>query len=225
MDAQITGKFIGLLRKEKGMTQATLADKLNISNRTVSKWENGDGFPDITILPELAEILGVTVDELLKGEKGDNTVVFTEIKNRDNLNNFYQITYVVSLFAAIFSALLGGITELYCIWAFEILFYTHWEIIFAAISLFSVIFSGLIFSIGLTRLHISYSYHDIIAKAKKKIFVLSFILSVFPATFIMRIINVFLPTKIALIIAIAFAVALVTVFYVIYQKKVRCDKK
>lgn len=225
MDAQITGKFIGLLRKEKGMTQATLADKLNISNRTVSKWENGDGFPDITILPELAEILGVTVDELLKGEKGDNAVVFTEIKNRDNLNNFYQITYVVSLFAAIFSALLGGITELYCIWAFKILFYTHWEIIFAAISLFSVIFSGLIFSIGLTRLHISYSYHDIFAKAKKKIFVLSIILSVFPATFIMRIINVFLPAKIALIIAIAFAVALVTVFYVIYQKKVRCDKK
>ena len=120
MDAQITGKFIGLLRKEKGMTQATLADKLNISNRTVSKWENGDGFPDITILPELAEILGVTVDELLKGEKGDNAVVFTEIKNRDNLNNFYQITYVVSLFAAIFSALLGGITELYCIWALKI---------------------------------------------------------------------------------------------------------
>ena len=225
MDAQITGKFIGLLRKEKGMTQATLADKLNISNRTVSKWENGDGFPDITILPELAEILGVTVDELLKGEKGDNAVVFTEIKNRDNLNNFYQITYVVSLFAAIFSALLGGITELYCIWAFKILFYTHWEIIFAAVSLFSVIFSGLIFSIGLTRLHISYSYHDIFAKAKKKIFVLSIILSVFPATFIMRIINVFLPAKIALIIAIAFAVALVTVFYVIYQKKVRCDKK
>lgn len=225
MDAQITGKFIGLLRKEKGMTQATLADKLNISNRTVSKWENGDGFPDITILPELAEILGVTVDELLKGEKGDNTVVFTEIKNRDNLNNFYQITYVVSLFAAIFSALLGGITELYCIWAFKILFYTHWEIIFAAVSLFSVIFSGLIFSIGLTRLHISYSYDDIIAKAKKKIFVLSIILSVFPATFIMRIINVFLPTKIALIIAIAFVVVLVTVFYVIYKKKVRCDKK
>ncbi len=225
MDAQITGKFIGLLRKEKGMTQATLADKLNISNRTVSKWENGDGFPDITILPELAEILGVTVDELLKGEKGDNAVVFTEIKNRDNLNNFYQITYVVSLFAAIFSALLGGVTELYCIWAFKILFYTHWEIIFAAVSLFSVIFSGLIFSIGLTRLHISYSYHDIIAKAKKKIFVLSIILSVFPATFIMRIINVFLPAKIALIISIAFVVVLVTVFYVIYQKKVRCDKK
>lgn len=225
MDAQVTGKFIGLLRKEKGMTQATLADKLNISNRTVSKWENGDGFPDITILPELAEILGVTVDELLKGEKGDNTVVFTEIKNRDNLNNFYQITYVVSLFAAIFSALLGGITELYCIWAFKILFYTHWEIIFAAVSLFSVIFSGLIFSIGLTRLHISYSYDDIIAKAKKKIFVLSIILSVFPATFIMRIINVFLPAKIALIIAVAFVVVLVTVFYVIYQKKVRCDKK
>lgn len=224
MDAQTTGKFIGLLRKEKGMTQAALADKLNISNRTVSKWENGDGFPDITILPELAEILGVSVDELLKGKKGDNAVVFTEIKNRDNLDNFYQITYVISLFVAVFSALLGGITEIYCIWAFQVLFYTHWEIIFAAISLFGVVLSGLIFSIGLTRLHISYSYEEIIAKANKKIFVLSIVLSVFPVTFLLRILNIFIPTKITWIIAIVFVVVLAVMFYAIYQKKVRCDK-
>lgn len=63
-------------RKEKGMTQTALADKLNISNRTVSKWEHGDGFPDITILPKLAQALSVSTDELLKGEKSDNTVRF-----------------------------------------------------------------------------------------------------------------------------------------------------
>lgn len=68
-----TGAFIALLRKEKGLTQTALAQKLNISNRTVSKWENGDGFPDITILPEIADILDVTVDELLAGKRTQNS--------------------------------------------------------------------------------------------------------------------------------------------------------
>lgn len=68
MDSRKVGALIAELRKEKGLTQAELAEKLNISNRTVSKWENGDGYPDITILFDLANVLGVTVDELLKGE-------------------------------------------------------------------------------------------------------------------------------------------------------------
>lgn len=57
MDSKKTGSFIAALRKEKKCTQAQLAEKLHVSNRTVSKWENGDGFPDITILPLLAETL------------------------------------------------------------------------------------------------------------------------------------------------------------------------
>lgn len=168
MDAQTIGKFISLLRKENGMTQTTLADKLNISNRTVSKWEHGDGFPDITIMPELAQVLGVSVDELLKGKRTDNTVRITEVENRDNLDNIFLIVYVVSLFIAVFSALLGGITELYCIWSFNILFYTHWEIIFAATALFAVILSGLIYSVGITRLKLSYCNEEIIEKTKMK---------------------------------------------------------
>ena len=84
MDAQTTGRFIGILRKEKGMTQTSLAEKLNISNRTVSKWERGDGFPDITILPELASILGVSVDELLKGEKSEYAVRVTEVLREED---------------------------------------------------------------------------------------------------------------------------------------------
>ncbi|MGE4485017.1 MAG: helix-turn-helix domain-containing protein [Oscillospiraceae bacterium] len=67
-----TGKFISLQRKQLSMTQQDLADRLNLTNRAVSKWETGDGCPDISVLPALAEILNVTVDELLKGEK-DNS--------------------------------------------------------------------------------------------------------------------------------------------------------
>lgn len=69
MNSIKTGEFISRLRKEKGLTQIALANMLNISNRAVSKWENGDGFPDISILPNLAEALDVTVDELLAGER------------------------------------------------------------------------------------------------------------------------------------------------------------
>ena len=64
MDAKLTGKIISSARKEKGLTQIQLAEMLNVSNRAVSKWENGDGFPDITLLPEISKSLELTIDEL-----------------------------------------------------------------------------------------------------------------------------------------------------------------
>lgn len=69
MDNISTGKLIAELRKEKGYTQQQLADQLNLSNKTISKWESGSGSPDISNLPMLADILGVSVDELLRGER------------------------------------------------------------------------------------------------------------------------------------------------------------
>lgn len=68
MDNVQTGKLIAELRKKQGLTQQQLADKLNLSNKTISKWESGSGSPDISNLPVLAEALGISVDELLKGE-------------------------------------------------------------------------------------------------------------------------------------------------------------
>ena len=69
MNAKAFGKNLAALRKKKGYTQAGLAEKLNLSDKTVSKWENGLGYPDITMLPSLARLLGVTVDGLLKENK------------------------------------------------------------------------------------------------------------------------------------------------------------
>ncbi|MBU1094396.1 MAG: helix-turn-helix domain-containing protein [Firmicutes bacterium] len=63
------GRFIAELRKEKRITQTELADLLKVSNSAISRWETGEGFPDISIFPRLAEILNVTVDELLKGQR------------------------------------------------------------------------------------------------------------------------------------------------------------
>ncbi|MBR2133621.1 MAG: helix-turn-helix domain-containing protein [Eubacterium sp.] len=68
MDQIKIGKFISDLRKEKGLTQAQLSEKLGITDRAVSKWETGRSMPDASIMLELCEILGISVNELLSGE-------------------------------------------------------------------------------------------------------------------------------------------------------------
>ena len=69
MDAKSIGVSIAKLRKKSGLTQSQLAQKLNISDKTVSRWENGLGFPEITQFPVLSELFGVSVDYLMTGER------------------------------------------------------------------------------------------------------------------------------------------------------------
>ena len=69
MDAQKTGEFIAQQRKELGLTQAQLAEKLFVSDKVISRWETGKGFPDLGNLEHISETLGVSIAELLKGEK------------------------------------------------------------------------------------------------------------------------------------------------------------
>ena len=69
MDQEKIGRFIASLRKEKGLTQAQLAERLGISDRAVSKWETGRSMPDSSIMLELCDILGITVNDLLTGRK------------------------------------------------------------------------------------------------------------------------------------------------------------
>ena len=65
------GKFIADCRKEQNLTQSQLAEKLNITDRAVSKWETGRAMPDSSLMLELCEILGITVTDLLNGERVD----------------------------------------------------------------------------------------------------------------------------------------------------------
>ena len=69
MDQIKIGEFISSQRKMKNMTQAVLAEKLGITDRAVSKWERGKGLPDVSLMLDLCQILGITVNELLCGEK------------------------------------------------------------------------------------------------------------------------------------------------------------
>ena len=69
MEKKTIGGFIAALRKANGMTQKELAERLNVSDKTVSRWERDDGAPDLATIPAIAEIFNVTCDELLRGER------------------------------------------------------------------------------------------------------------------------------------------------------------
>ena len=69
MEQEKIGKFILQLRKEKNMTQKELAEKLGVTDRAISKWENGRGMPELSLMKALCDELGISVNELLSGEK------------------------------------------------------------------------------------------------------------------------------------------------------------
>ncbi len=77
MNQQTTGKFIAHKRKEKNLTQEQLAEKLGVSNKTISKWETGKCMPDYSVVKNLCEELGITVAELMDGEASEEKSVRT----------------------------------------------------------------------------------------------------------------------------------------------------
>ena len=87
MDSGKIGLFIKNLRKEKNYTQKELAKKIGVTDRAVSKWERGLGCPDISLLEDLSNILGVTISELLKGERRDSN---DSISNEDIIDSMYS---------------------------------------------------------------------------------------------------------------------------------------
>ena len=86
MDRYVTGAVIRKLRESKKMTQEELADRIFVSSKAVSKWETGQGFPDISLLEPLANALGISVIELLSGE---------DIKNLNRSSNMAKVKFYV----------------------------------------------------------------------------------------------------------------------------------
>lgn len=119
MDQIKIGKFIATKRKEKNLTQVSLAEKLGITDRAVSKWETGKSLPDSSIMIELCDILGISVNELLCGEVIDmkdyetkTQATLLELKKREeDLNKkllFFEVVIGVGativLFIMVFAA-------------------------------------------------------------------------------------------------------------------------
>ena len=71
MDQVQTGKFIAELRKEKSLTQAQLGDLLGVTNKTISRWENGNYMPDLAVLQSLCAVLEVNINEMISGRRLD----------------------------------------------------------------------------------------------------------------------------------------------------------
>lgn len=85
------GTRIAALRKTKGLKQEEIADMLGVSGQAVSKWENDQTCPDITLLPKLSEILDVTIDELLSGKKEPDVRILPEEERKDFKDMIFRV--------------------------------------------------------------------------------------------------------------------------------------
>jgi transcriptional regulator with XRE-family HTH domain len=120
MNNKKIGEFISSLRKSNNLTQKDLADQLGVTDKAVSKWERGAGYPDISMLKPLADILGTSVTELLEGEASENSISdqSKDIENaldyakkiisvkEHKLGNIGAAVLAVSLFLAVFTCVI-----------------------------------------------------------------------------------------------------------------------
>lgn len=81
MDQKLIGNFLKKLRKEKGITQEQFAEKLNVSGRTVSRWETGSNMPDISLLVAISEFFDVSISEIINGER--KSEIMEEVKEKE----------------------------------------------------------------------------------------------------------------------------------------------
>ena len=92
MDQEKIGKFIAAMRRQQGLTQEQLGQALGVTNKTVSRWETGKYLPDISLLAPLSALLGITVNELLAGEKLPEAAAFAKKADENLLNALTQST-------------------------------------------------------------------------------------------------------------------------------------
>ena len=110
MDQAKIGRFIAVCRKNQGLTQMQLAEALNITDRAVSKWENGKAMPDSSIMLELCKILNITVNELLRGEviameqynkEMENTLLKMVKQKEENDRRLLALEWVIGILSCI----------------------------------------------------------------------------------------------------------------------------
>ena len=125
MNQQKIGSFLKKLRNEKGITQENLAEQFGVSSRTVSRWENGNNMPDISILVEIAEFYDVDIREIIDGErKSENmtqetkevlakTAEYTSLEKEKFLKSLKGIVAIgLVAFTFIYMVVISGITKL-----------------------------------------------------------------------------------------------------------------
>jgi len=127
MDQIKIGRFISTKRKEKNITQSELAEKLNITDRAISKWENGVCLPDASNMPELCEILDITINDLFSGE-----VVDMKDNEKRLENNLLEMVKIKEsrdkelLSMEIFMGIIMTIVMLFCIFIASLVNMQDW---------------------------------------------------------------------------------------------------
>lgn len=188
MENKTMGSFMAALRKANGLTQQQVADKLNVSNKTISKWECNEGYPEITMLPVIAELYSVSVDELLRGEKTSKT--FTEeskdAKSDERIKYLIEkasvkftnnsiISIVLGIVSAILAYTVGDIVNYNMLWVSYIIILI---LSAASISVSLISFNNLISGLRNEDIVEKETFENAIKKCIKHISIIAFLTTV-----------------------------------------------
>ena len=110
MNQKKTGSFLKEFRKEKGITQEKFAEKLNVSGRTVSRWETGINLPDISLLVEIADFFDVSIPEIIRGERKSATMEKDVKKIAESMSDYAATEKLVLLKRVKLASIIGLIS-------------------------------------------------------------------------------------------------------------------
>lgn len=187
MEKKTLGSFIAVLRKSRGMTQRELAEKLGVSDKTVSHWERDESAPDISMIPVIAEIFDVTCDELLKGEKAKDTNETTPKNNQKQMKYLFERAYSkfrTQCFVLTGVALVGFIFVFIAYWEWNWSFFLV-DLIFFIISVFGLVITKMQNKSALLTEDFSEELSDKYEKKSRELFWYSFIINVVLTCFAM----------------------------------------
>ena len=131
MNQEVIGKFIAECRKEKNMTQQELADKLGVTDRAISHWENGRRLPDYSLLKDLCDVLSISINELFSGEKISKEDYETKAEENmsklinDNYSEKKKINWIIAISVAVVYL---SISIIFDIWAYSWIIWVGYSI-------------------------------------------------------------------------------------------------
>lgn len=148
MDYKKIGNFIITERKAKKLTQAKLAEKLFVSEKTISKWENGNGIPDTNTLPKLCEIFDISINELLNGERISTENYATKAEERLlELQKAKESSDKMLLNAEV---IIGSVSTLLLLIVLFVSFYAIYELGFLVLPIIMIVLGIIIFVISVS---------------------------------------------------------------------------
>ena len=180
MSDRTIGRFISDLRKAKGITQKELAQKLNVSDKAVSRWERDDSNPDLQLISAIADIFGVTCDELLRGEKSAESVNNIDTSKTANeketlrkiISRFKNLSYIsCGIFALGFVSC--SVIEILSAWIYPVLRYSLSFGIGALLYTASMICQIIILNVSLNSAKIKLNNDNALSCFKRKAFAVS----------------------------------------------------